>query len=82
MITVTGNPDTRHTAPLHAETMNTTERLARFANGLLVLTASLLMLVPALSIAGFWLTVAMGLSLVFSGVTGFCGWVRIFRLWR
>lgn len=64
--------------------MNTHERLARIANGLLVLASSLLMLLPlpSLSKAGFWLTVGMGLSLVFSGITGFCGWVRIFRLWR
>ncbi|MFM7058826.1 MAG: DUF2892 domain-containing protein [Planctomycetota bacterium] len=62
--------------------MNRLERLARIANGLLVLTASLLMLMPALFGTGFWLTVAMGLSLVFSGITGFCGWVRIFGWWR
>jgi hypothetical protein len=62
--------------------MNTHERLARIANGLLVLASSLLMLMPSLSAAGFWLTVCMGLSLVFSGITGFCGWVRIFRLWQ
>ena len=62
--------------------MNTHERLARIANGLLVLASSLLMLMPSFSAAGFWLTVGMGLSLVLSGITGFCGWVRIFRLWR
>ena len=62
--------------------MNTHERLARIANGLLVVAGSLLMLVPSLSAPGVGLTVGMGLSLVFSGMTGFCGWVRIFRLWR
>lgn len=61
----------------HAETMNTLERRARFANGLLVLVSSLLMLVPALANIGFWTTCFMGLSLVFSGITGFCGWVRL-----
>jgi len=62
--------------------MTELERCARIANGLLVLISSLLMLEPSLAAIGFWLTVFMGLSLVFSGVTGFCGWVRIFELWK
>jgi hypothetical protein len=57
------------------------ERLARFANGLLVLAFSLLILSPdtLLSKTGFWLTLFMGGSLIFSGITGFCGWYRIFQ---
>ncbi|MEY3458567.1 MAG: hypothetical protein RL215_1724 [Planctomycetota bacterium] len=56
------------------------ERWARFANGLLVLAGSLLMLFTSLKTTGFWLTLFMGGSLVFSGITGFCGWLRIFSL--
>lgn len=59
----------------------TPERLARFANGLLVLASSLLMLFPESlpSQTGFWLTLFMGVSLVFSGITGVCGWYTIFQ---
>ncbi len=70
------------TGMFQANAMSVLERRARIANGLLVLTSSLLMLVPSLSAFGFWLTVFMGLSLIFSGITGFCGWVRIFGLWK
>jgi hypothetical protein len=48
----------------------TTERFARILNGSIVLTASLLSLVePRLSS----LVLFMGASLIFSGVSGFCG---------
>jgi hypothetical protein len=57
------------------------ERWARFANGLLVFACSLLTLAPQsrLSQTGSWLTLFMGTALVFSGITGFCGWLSIFN---
>jgi uncharacterized membrane protein len=67
---------------LQTHAMTKLERRARIANGLLVLFSSLLMLVPSFAEISFWLTLFMGLSLIFSGVTGFCGWVRILGLWK
>ena len=53
------------------------ERKARIANGLLVLVSSLLVFFVDPRFA--WLTLGMGASLIFSGMTGFCGFAVIFR---
>ena len=53
------------------------ERKARIANGLLVLISSLLTL--AVDARFGWIVLFMGISLIFSGVTGFCGFAVIFR---
>ena len=53
------------------------DRKARIANGLLVLSSSLL---GYLADPRFvWITLFMGASLIFSGTTGYCGWARIFQ---
>ena len=52
------------------------ERIARILNGSIVLAASLLSFVdPRFA----WLIWFMGASLIFSGVTNFCGFAVIFR---
>jgi len=55
----------------------TPERHATIANGLLVIVGVVLAAIPSTRWAGLWMTGFMGVSLIFSGVTGFCGWVRI-----
>lgn len=56
------------------------ERKARIANGTLVLVSGLLAWWVDIRFA--WLAVFMGGSLVFSGVTGFCGFASIFKRLR
>ena len=46
------------------------ERIARFLNGSIVLVASLLCVVEPRFI---WLVLFMGASLIYSGASGFCG---------
>ena len=53
------------------------ERQARIANGLLVLVSGLLALFVDVRFA--WITLWMGVSLIFSGASGFCGFAVIFR---
>ena len=53
---------------------------ALIANGLLVMTGSLLSVVPWCSNLGGVVLILMGLSLIFSGAADFCGWVRILAL--
>lgn len=53
---------------------------ALIANGLLVMAGSLLSVVPWCSKVGGVILILMGLSLIFSGATDFCGWVRILAL--
>lgn len=47
------------------------ERIALILNGAIVLTTSLLTLLDERFV---WLVLLMGGSLVYSGVSGFCGW--------
>lgn len=53
-----------------------TERKARLSNGLIILVAAILALFWDQR-AG-WIVVFMGASLIFSGVTNFCGFAMIF----
>lgn len=53
------------------------DRKARIANGLLVLASSLLAM--TVDIRFGWLAVFMGVSLIFSGTTDFCGFAIIFK---
>jgi hypothetical protein len=53
------------------------ERKARIANGLIVLASSLLTLWVDSRLG--WIVLFMGVSLIFSGLTGFCGFSAIFR---
>ncbi len=53
-----------------------TQRKARISNGLIVLVAGLLAIFWDLRFA--WVVVFMGVSLIFSGVTNFCGFAVIF----
>lgn len=55
-------------------------RKASIANGLLILTSSLLGLFEPTRWFGIAFGIFMGLGLMISGLTGFCGWVRIFSL--
>ena len=57
-------------------------RKASIANGLLILTSSLLGWFDPTRWCGIALGIFMGLGLMFSGLTGFCGWVRIFSVGR
>ncbi|MBL8809079.1 MAG: DUF2892 domain-containing protein [Planctomycetaceae bacterium] len=55
---------------------------ALIANGLIVFVSALLSLWPATRVTGQVLTLFMGASLIYSGWTGFCGWVPILsRAW-
>lgn len=54
-------------------------RQALTANGLLLLAGSVLAMLPATFIWGRVLTIFMAVSLVFSGLSGFCGWLGILR---
>ena len=53
------------------------ERQATFANGLLVVASVVLAAIPATRQVGLWGTAFMGVGLIVSGITSFCGWVRI-----
>jgi hypothetical protein len=53
------------------------DRKARIANGCLVLGTALLALL--VNPQFIWLTLFMGVSLIFSGATGFCGFRVIFE---
>ena len=55
----------------------TIEQQATFANGLLVMVSATLAAIPATSTLGLCCTGFMGVGLIFSGVTSYCGWVRI-----
>ena len=55
-------------------------RKASIANGLLILTSSLLSWYEPTRWFGIAFGIFMGLGLMFSGFTGFCGWVRIFSV--
>jgi hypothetical protein len=55
---------------------------ALIANGLLVVISALLSLWSVTQTAGQALTLFMGASLIYSGWSGFCGWVPILsRAW-
>lgn len=55
----------------------TLERQATFANGLLVVASVVLAAIPATRQAGLCGTAFMGVGLIVSGITSYCGWVRI-----
>ncbi|MEJ7593358.1 MAG: YgaP-like transmembrane domain [Planctomycetaceae bacterium] len=55
----------------------TVERQATLANGLLVMASVLLAAIPATRPIGLCCTAFMGSGLIFSGITRYCGWVRI-----
>ena len=61
----------------NAEFSMTLEQQATFANGLLVMASAILAVIPATSTVGLWCTGFMGTGLIISGVTSYCGWVRI-----
>jgi hypothetical protein len=54
------------------------ERQASIGNGLLVVISSLLGWYESTRFIGLVIGIIMGLGLIFSGVTSFCGWIRIF----
>lgn len=60
-------------------TSMSSERKARISNGLIILVASLLAIL--LDARFIWIVVFMGASLIFSGVTNFCGFAVIFDRW-
>lgn len=53
------------------------ERQALIGNGLLVVISSLLGACELTRQFGIGLGIFMGCSLIFSGVTNFCGWIRL-----
>ena len=53
------------------------ERQASLANGLLILFSVAVAAIPETRVVGLVCTGLMGISLIFSGVTGHCGWVKI-----
>lgn len=55
----------------------TLERQAMFANGLLVIASVVLAAIPGSQLIGLCCTAFMGAGLIFSGITSYCGWVRI-----
>jgi hypothetical protein len=55
------------------------ERKARISNGLIILVAGVLSIL--LDARFIWILVFMGASLIFSGVTKFCGFAVIFDRW-
>lgn len=55
----------------------TLERQATFANGLLVIASVILAAIPATRTIGLSCTGFMGVGLIFSGITRYCGWVSI-----
>ena len=57
-------------------TRMSTERKARLSNGLIVFVAALLAIFW--DQRAVWVVVFMGASLIFSGVTNFCGFAVIF----
>jgi len=54
------------------------ERQASIGNGILVIVSSALGVFEATRLLGIGLGIFMGLGLIFSGVTRFCGWYKIF----
>jgi hypothetical protein len=54
------------------------ERQASIANGLLIILSCVLGAFKSTQMLGIGMGIFMGLSLIFSGVTSFCGWYRIF----
>ena len=59
------------------------ERQALLANGILILLSVAVAAVPETRVLGLVCTGLMGFSLIFSGVTDYCGWVRILpRIYR
>lgn len=55
----------------------TLDRQATFANGLLVMASVALAAIPASRTIGLYCTAFMGTGLIISGITSYCGWVRI-----
>jgi hypothetical protein len=55
------------------------ERKARISNGLIIFVAGALAIL--LDARFIWILVFMGASLIFSGVTNFCGFAVIFDRW-
>jgi len=55
----------------------TLEHQATFANGILVMASVVLAAIPASRPLGLCCTAFMGTGLIFSGITSYCGWVRI-----
>lgn len=53
------------------------ERQATLANGLLILVSVAIAAIPETRVLGLCCTGIMGFSQIFSGTTGYCGWVRI-----
>lgn len=59
------------------------EHQATFANGLLILVSVAVAVIPETRVVGLVCTGLMGFSLMFSGVSGYCGWVKILpRIYR
>ncbi len=54
------------------------ERQAGIGNGLLVILSVVLGSMDRTRLIGISFGVFMGLGLIFSGMTGYCGWIRIF----
>jgi hypothetical protein len=54
------------------------DRQASIGNGVLVVISSLLGWYEPTQWIGIGLGIFMGLGLIFSGITSFCGWIRIF----
>ena len=56
------------------------QQQASVGNGLLILVSAGLALYEPTRSVGVLLGLAMGVGLIFSGYSGFCGWIRIFSL--
>lgn len=55
-------------------------RQATAANGILLFCAAIMALIPATEEWGVPMSVFLSLSLIFSGATGYCGWLRILSM--
>jgi len=53
------------------------ERQATLANGLFILLGVIIASIPETHVFGLCCTATMGFFQIFSGITGYCGWVRI-----
>ena len=53
------------------------ERQASSANGLLILLGVAIASFPETRVLGLCCTGMMGFFQIFSGITGYCGWIRI-----
>jgi hypothetical protein len=71
------NAESESTAAASGSDSRHLARQATTANGLLLLGAAIMALMPATETWGVSLSVFLSLSLLFSGTTGYCGWLRI-----